>query len=55
MIYPSFRGKIADFSLVYDQKAMPESPVWIETYHAYAPGAGSWPRRPGSHHRRQAG
>ena len=40
LIHPSFRGKIADFSLVYDEKAMPESPIWTETYHAYAPGTG---------------
>ena len=40
VIHPSFRGKIADFSLVFDQKTAPESPIWIETYHAYAPGTG---------------
>jgi hypothetical protein len=40
MIVPSFRGKISDFSLVHDQKTTPESPIWTETYHAYAPGAG---------------
>jgi mannose-6-phosphate isomerase-like protein (cupin superfamily) len=40
LVYPSFRGKISDFSLVHDQLTTPESPVWIETYHAYAPGTG---------------
>jgi hypothetical protein len=40
MINPSFRGKISDFSLVHDQKTTPETPIWTETYHAYAPGAG---------------
>jgi hypothetical protein len=40
MILPSFRGKISDFSLVHDQKTTPESPIWTETYHAYAPGTG---------------
>ena len=40
LIYPSFRGKIADFPLVYDQTCLPEAPVYIETYHAYAPGTG---------------
>ena len=40
LIYPSFRGKIADFPLVYDQACLPEAPVYIETYHAYAPGTG---------------
>ena len=40
VIYPSFRGKISDFSLVYDEKSQPDSPIWTETYHAYAPGTG---------------
>lgn len=40
LVYPSFRGKIADFPLVYDQHCLPEAPVYIETYHAYAPGTG---------------
>ncbi len=40
MILPSFREKISDFSLVHDQKTTPESPIWTETYHAYAPGTG---------------
>lgn len=40
MICPSFRGKISDFSLVHDQQTTPESPIWTETYHAYAPGTG---------------
>jgi hypothetical protein len=40
VIHPSFRGKISDLSLVYDQTCLPESPIWTETYHAYAPGTG---------------
>ena len=40
LVYPSFRGKIADFPLVYDQSCLPEAPIYIETYHAYAPGTG---------------
>jgi hypothetical protein len=40
MIFPSFRGKISDFSLVHDQQTTPETPIWTETYHAYAPGTG---------------
>ena len=40
MIVPSFRGKISDFSLVHDQQTTPESPIWTETYHAYAAGTG---------------
>jgi hypothetical protein len=40
LIYPSFRGKIADFPLVYDGACHPDAPVYIETYHAYASGAG---------------
>jgi mannose-6-phosphate isomerase-like protein (cupin superfamily) len=42
MIVPSFRGKISDFSLVHDQQTTPESPIWTETYHAYAPGTGAF-------------
>lgn len=40
LIYPSFRGRIADFPLVYDRACHPDAPVCIETYHAYAPGTG---------------
>jgi hypothetical protein len=40
LINPSFRGKISDFSLVHDQKTTPDSPIFAETYHAYAPGTG---------------
>jgi hypothetical protein len=40
VIYPSFRGKISDFSLVYDERCDPDSPIWTETYHAYAAGTG---------------
>jgi hypothetical protein len=40
-IYPSFRGKISDFSLVFDRDVHPEAPIFTETYHAYAPGTGA--------------
>jgi hypothetical protein len=42
MIFPSFRGKISDFSLVHHQQTTPDSPIWTETYHAYAPGTGAF-------------
>lgn len=41
-INPSFRGKISDFSLVHDQQTTPESPIFCETFHAYAPGTGAF-------------
>ena len=40
-VRPSFRGKMADFSLMYDQKVQPDAPLWIETFYAYAPGSGA--------------
>jgi len=40
LIRPSYRGKIADFSLIFDQKVFPEAKIWVETFHAYAPGSG---------------
>jgi hypothetical protein len=40
IIRPSHRGKIADFSLVFDQKVCPEAKIWVETFHVYAPGSG---------------
>ena len=40
LIRPSYRGKIADFSLIFDQKVIPEAKIWVETFHAYAPGSG---------------
>jgi len=40
-VRPSFRGKMADFSLMYDQFVQPDAPLWIETFYAYAPGSGA--------------
>ena len=40
IIRPSYRGKIADFSLVFDQKVFPETKIWVEIFHVYAPGSG---------------
>jgi len=40
LIRPSYRGKIADFSLIFDQKVCPEAKIWVETFHIYAPGSG---------------
>jgi hypothetical protein len=40
LIRPSYRGKIADFSLIFDQKVFPEAKIWVETFHIYAPGSG---------------
>ena len=40
LIRPSYRGKIADFSLIFDQKVFPEAKIWVENFHIYAPGSG---------------
>lgn len=40
LVRPSYRGKIADFSLIFDQKVVPEAKIWVETFHIYAPGSG---------------
>lgn len=40
IIRPSYRGKIADFSLVFDEKVVPETKIWVEMFHVYAPGSG---------------
>jgi hypothetical protein len=40
VIRPSYRGKMADFSLMFDQKVYPDTSIWVETFHAYAPGSG---------------
>ncbi len=40
LIRPAYRGKIADFSLIFDQKVFPEAKIWVETFHVYAPGSG---------------
>jgi mannose-6-phosphate isomerase-like protein (cupin superfamily) len=41
LVRPSFRGKMADFSLLYDDKVYPEAKFWVETFHAFKPGSGS--------------
>ena len=41
LVRPSYRGKIADFPLIFDQKVFPEAKIWIETFHVYAPGSGA--------------
>ncbi len=40
LIRPAYRGKIADFSLIFDQKVFPGAKIWVETFHIYAPGSG---------------
>ena len=40
IIRPSYRGKIADFSLLFDEKVFPETKIWVEMFHVYAPGSG---------------
>ena len=40
LVRPSYRGKIADFSLLYDDKVQPETKIWVETFYIYAPGTG---------------
>ena len=40
LIRPSYRGKMADFSLLFDEQVYPDTPIWVETFHAYAPGTG---------------
>ena len=39
-VRPSYRGKMADFSLLFDEKVYPDTPCWVETFYAYAPGTG---------------
>ena len=39
-VRPSYRGKMADFSLLFDKEVYPNAPLWVETFYAYAPGAG---------------
>ena len=38
LVRPSFRGRMADFSLLYDDHVYPETPVWVEIFYAYAAG-----------------
>jgi len=40
LVRPSYRGKMADFSLLHDQKVQPKTTIWTETFYAYAPGTG---------------
>ena len=39
-VRPSYRGKMADFSLLFDEQVYPDTTCWVETFYAYAPGAG---------------
>jgi len=39
-VRPSYRGKMADFSLMFDEQVYPNAPLWVETFYAYAPGQG---------------
>ncbi len=39
-VRPAYRGKMADFSLLFDEKVYPDTPCWVETFYAYAPGTG---------------
>src|SRR5512136_1118032 len=39
-VRPSYRGKMADFSLMFDEQVYPDAPLWVETFYAYAPGQG---------------
>jgi hypothetical protein len=39
-VRPSYRGKMADFSLLFDEQVYPDTPLWVETFYAYAPGTG---------------
>jgi hypothetical protein len=41
LVRPSFRGKMADFSLLYDEKVQPKTKIWVEIFYAYAPGTGA--------------
>lgn len=40
VVRPSYRGKMADFSLLFDEKVCDGAPLWVETFYAYAPGTG---------------
>ena len=41
IVRPSYRGKMADFSLLFDEKVQPKTKCWVEIFYAYAPGAGN--------------
>ena len=40
-VRPSLRGKMADFSLLFDEKVQPKTKVWVEIFYAYAAGTGA--------------
>ena len=42
VVRPSYRGKMADFTLMFDEKVYPDAPLWVETFHAFAPGTGAF-------------
>jgi hypothetical protein len=39
LVRPSFRGRMADFSLIHDEKVQPKTKCWVEIFYAYAGGA----------------
>jgi hypothetical protein len=41
LVRPSMRGKLADFSLLYDEKVQPKTKIWVEVFYAYAGGQGA--------------
>jgi hypothetical protein len=40
VVRPAYRGKISDFTLIWDRKVYPDAPFWVENFHVFAPGAG---------------
>lgn len=40
LVRPSYRGRMADFSLIFDRKVFSEAEIWVENFHIFAPGAG---------------
>jgi hypothetical protein len=38
VVRPSFRGRMADFSLIHDEKVQPKTKCWVEIFYAYAGG-----------------
>ncbi len=41
VVRPYLRGKMADFSLLFDEKVQPKTKVWVEIFYAYAAGTGA--------------
>ena len=41
VVRPSMRGKMADFSLLFDEKVQPKTKIWVEIFYAYAAGTGA--------------